>query len=123
MGEVCHETHLHPFNPSLNNSRQILAWKLERRIHNTNRKITVIPVTLVLLTMFCLSITTAQIDENKLLASDGAANDEFGGSVSLSGDYALIGASDDDDNGTNAGSAYIFYYDGSNWEEQTELIG
>jgi hypothetical protein len=47
-----------------------------------------------------------QVD--KLTASDGAATDYFGGSVSISGDYAIVGASADDDNGSNSGSAYIF---------------
>ncbi|RRJ97202.1 PEP-CTERM sorting domain-containing protein [Opitutaceae bacterium TAV4] len=46
----------------------------------------------------------------KLLASDGAVNDTFGTSVSLSGDRALVGARGDDDLGSNAGSAY--YYKG-----------
>ena len=56
-----------------------------------------------------------QISEAKLTASDGAAYDEFGGSGSVSGDYALIGAPWDDDSGNDAGSAYIFHYDGSSW--------
>ncbi|AHF91806.1 hypothetical protein OPIT5_17875 [Opitutaceae bacterium TAV5] len=46
----------------------------------------------------------------KLLASDGAYNDYFGISVSLSGDSALVAAYQDDDKGSNAGSAY--YYKG-----------
>jgi len=62
------------------------------------------------------------IEQTKLLASDGATGDSFGKSVSLSGEYALIGADDDGDNGANSGSAYIFHYDGSNWVEQTKLI-
>ena len=45
---------------------------------------------------------------NKLTASDGAASDFFGRSVSISGDYAIVGAHWDDDNGSNSGSAYIF---------------
>ncbi len=44
----------------------------------------------------------------KLTASDGAASDEFGVSVALSGDTALVGAHNDDDNGTLSGSAYVF---------------
>jgi len=44
----------------------------------------------------------------KLTADDGALDDRFGISVSLSGDLALVGASWDDDNGTNSGSAYLF---------------
>jgi len=61
------------------------------------------------------------VEETKLIASDGAMDDLFGGSVSLSGDYALIGANGDDDNGTNSGSAYIFHFDGSNWVEEAKL--
>ncbi len=41
--------------------------------------------------------------ETKLLASDGAADDRFGHSVSLSGDTALVGARYDDDNGMQLG--------------------
>lgn len=37
-----------------------------------------------------------------------ATNDQFGLSVSLSGTQALVGAQNDDTNGTNAGSAYLF---------------
>ncbi len=44
----------------------------------------------------------------KLLASDGALADVFGSALSLSGDRALIGAYQDDDNGSNSGSAYLF---------------
>ena len=45
---------------------------------------------------------------HKLTASDAAASDIFGHSVSISGNYAIIGAPYNDDNGTNSGSAYIF---------------
>lgn len=41
-------------------------------------------------------------------ASDRAAGDNFGRSVSLSGSTGLVGASWDDDNGSNSGSAYVF---------------
>jgi hypothetical protein len=44
----------------------------------------------------------------RLLASDGAAEDWFGLSVALSPDFALVGASKDDDKGNDSGSAYIF---------------
>jgi hypothetical protein len=43
------------------------------------------------------------LEQDKLLASDGAADDEFGYSVSIDGDYAIIGARYDDDNGGNSG--------------------
>ena len=44
----------------------------------------------------------------KLLPSDGAAYDGFGSSVAISGTTAIVGASGDDDNGNNSGSAYLF---------------
>jgi len=58
----------------------------------------------------------------KLTASDGAAYDEFGSSVSISGNLALIGAPADD-NGVNTdqGSAYVFVRSGSSWTQQAKL--
>ena len=60
--------------------------------------------------------------EQKLTASDGANFDYFGISVAISGDTALVGASSDDDNGTDSGSAYIYQRDGDgNWSEVAKL--
>jgi len=58
----------------------------------------------------------------KLLPTDGAPGDHFGGSLALSGDTAVIGAAHDDDNGTNSGSAYVFRYDGSTWVQEAKLL-
>ncbi|MGJ8637916.1 MAG: SUMF1/EgtB/PvdO family nonheme iron enzyme [Opitutaceae bacterium] len=44
----------------------------------------------------------------KLTANDGAVSDWFGGSVTIDGNIAVIGASGDDDNGSSSGSAYVF---------------
>ncbi|MEE8154910.1 MAG: FG-GAP repeat protein [Phycisphaerales bacterium] len=44
----------------------------------------------------------------KLLPDDGAASDLFGRSVAISGATAVVGAYQDDDNGGNSGSAYLF---------------
>jgi len=44
----------------------------------------------------------------KLTASDGAAEDRFGISVAVSGNLAIVGASEDDDNDFNSGSVYVF---------------
>ena len=55
----------------------------------------------------------------KIVAFDGATNDEFGRSVSMSGDgtKVIVGAWSEDMNGSSdAGSAYIFTYDGLNWD-------
>lgn len=47
-------------------------------------------------------------EHSKLLAFDGAAGDQFGSSVALDGDRAVIGAKEDDDGAANSGSAYFF---------------
>ncbi|MGI9014361.1 MAG: hypothetical protein ACR2GY_08945, partial [Phycisphaerales bacterium] len=44
----------------------------------------------------------------KLLPLDGARDDNFGYSVSITGDTAIVGSYADDDNGSNSGSAYLF---------------
>jgi len=59
--------------------------------------------------------------QTKLTAGDGAAGDFFGYSVSIDGDYAIVGAYQDDDHGTNSGAAYIFHRSGSSWTQQTKL--
>ena len=58
----------------------------------------------------------------KLTASDAAADDWFGVSVSIDGDHAVVGAYYDDDNGSKSGSAYIFMnnHNGS-WSQQDKL--
>jgi len=49
----------------------------------------------------------------KITASDGAADDSFGFSVAVGSGRIVVGAYDDDDNGSNSGSAYIFDLDGT----------
>ena len=44
----------------------------------------------------------------KIIASDAASGDQFGFSVGISGDYAIVGAQLNDDGGSSSGSAYIF---------------
>jgi len=64
----------------------------------------------------------AWLERQKLLAPDGAARDYFGWSVSISGDYAIVGANSDDDKGANSGSAYIFKRNGTSWVQQQKLL-
>ena len=44
----------------------------------------------------------------KLTALDAAAGDQFGYSVAISGNIAIVGARGNDDAGSNSGSAYLF---------------
>jgi hypothetical protein len=60
--------------------------------------------------------------QTKITASDGLANDNFGGSVAISGDYVLVGAeSDDIGSNTSQGSAYVFVRLGTSWTQQAKL--
>ncbi len=54
------------------------------------------------------------------MASDGEADDYFGSSVSISGDYAVVGAYREDNKGSNAGAAYAFLRSGSNWNQTSK---
>ena len=56
---------------------------------------------------YLFSTTTGQ-QLDKLLANDGALADRFGVSVAISGSRVVVGASQDDDNGHESGSAYLF---------------
>ena len=60
--------------------------------------------------------------EQKLTASDGAEDDNFGYSVALYGDTALVGAYGDDDNGDESGSAYVFSRTETTWAQQDKLL-
>jgi hypothetical protein len=69
-------------------------------------------------------IDVAHAGSQKLTASDGAAQDCFGRSVNISGDYAVIGSYLDDDVGADSGSAYIFKHTTSpieHWYQQAKL--
>jgi len=65
---------------------------------------------------------TTWTQQQKLNASDGAAGDKFGLSVSLSGDTALIGADCDNDTENYSGSAYVFIRDGTTWVQQAKFL-
>ena len=61
------------------------------------------------------------VEDNKLLASDVEASDNFGYSVSISGDTAIVGAYNEDTGASNAGAAYIFTRSGSTWTEEQKI--
>lgn len=57
-------------------------------------------------------------NEHKLYASDAEENDQFGCSVAIFGDMALVGAMYEDTRASNAGAVYAYYYNGADWIEQ-----
>ncbi len=60
-----------------------------------------------------------QID--RLVGSDSQLQDLYGQSVSVFGEYAVVGAPKADGQATNSGAAYIYERVGNNWIEQTKI--
>jgi FG-GAP repeat len=62
------------------------------------------------------------VQQQKLTASDGARNDQFGYSVAISGDTLVVGANlDQIGTQSGQGSAYVFARSGTNWSQQAKL--
>ena len=65
---------------------------------------------------------SAFVEQGKLQASDGAAQDSFGFSVAVSGDTAVVGApADGVGSNPRQGSAYVYVRSGSAWTQQQKL--
>jgi FG-GAP repeat/Astacin (Peptidase family M12A) len=76
-----------------------------------------------------VSVQKAFIEVNKIVAQDRTHNDEFGRSVSISGNYAIVGVpiEREDAKGTNpingAGAAYIYKLDdGGKWKQLQKIV-
>ena len=87
-------------------------------------------ILLSLITCMSYMGTTQTITEqNKIVASDRFTDDQFGSLVSISGNYAIVGAvnEDEDENGlntiSNCGWAYIYEKDSNgNWVEVQKIV-
>jgi hypothetical protein len=64
---------------------------------------------------------TLWIQEQKLTPSDGADTDQFGFSVAIDGNVAIVGAARKNGAGNDAGAAYIFRFNGSAWIQEQKL--
>lgn len=60
--------------------------------------------------------------EAKLTAGDPAAKEQFGYTVSIDGDIAIVGANQDGEKGQFAGAAYVFKHSGGTWTQTAKLI-
>ena len=62
--------------------------------------------------------------QQKLIDINGVVNDEFGVSVSIDGDTAIVGAKGDGDNGSSSGSAFVFIRNPVTgvWTQQQQLL-
>jgi hypothetical protein len=62
------------------------------------------------------------VQQTKLLPTDGTEGDQFGTTVAINGNLLIIGAPNNDVNGTDSGSAYIFEKTNNQWTQKTKLI-
>ncbi|MEZ4704715.1 MAG: cadherin-like beta sandwich domain-containing protein [Bdellovibrionota bacterium] len=62
--------------------------------------------------------------EQKLTASDGAADDRFGTCVGLKGDRLVVGAPNNDDKGTDSGSVYVYTRQSGSgiWSSEQKIV-
>jgi hypothetical protein len=60
--------------------------------------------------------------QQKLLASDAQAGDEFGCAVAIDGDAIVVGARTEDAGGADAGAAYVYTRAAGVWTEQQKLL-
>ncbi len=73
--------------------------------------------------VFALSISSYFQEAGPLAPSDATTGDQFGFSVAVSGDAAIIGAPGDDfGNSSNQGSAYVYERSGTSWTNKQKLI-
>ena len=61
-------------------------------------------------------------EQGTLVPSDGAPQDQFGWSVDISGQMAIVGSRGHDIAVQNEGAAYIYGIEGSDWVEQAKLV-
>jgi hypothetical protein len=64
---------------------------------------------------------TSWTEQAKIQANDTGSYDQFGYSVSISEDYAIVGSRREDTGYSDAGAAYIFKRDGTSWTQQAKI--
>lgn len=62
------------------------------------------------------------VEEQKMLAADGKADDDFGSAVALGRGFAVIGASHHGARAEHAGAAYVFAKAGEGWKQEQKLL-
>jgi len=62
------------------------------------------------------------VQQAKLFPDQGLAGEIFGESVSIFGDYVIVGACGNNEKGDYTGAAYVFKREGNLWKQQAKLI-
>jgi C1A family cysteine protease len=82
-------------------------------------------INMMTLFLLCMAYagTAAELTDMKVVSTEHQAGQGFGVSLSVSGDYAIMGAYlDDNHNGIDAGAAYIFKNSWDVWVKEQKLI-
>ena len=97
---------------------------LLKAVNSLRRVYIIFALAVVAMVTLCMGVSRADITEiKKLIPGDGAYADLFGSSVSISGDYAIVGAPNDDEGVIkNSGCAYIFERTKGIWSEKAKLL-
>ncbi len=61
------------------------------------------------------------MEDSVITDPDGSAFDQFGTSVSISGEFAFVGVPSDDDQGPDAGSVFVYRNDNGSWTFHQKL--
>ena len=67
-------------------------------------------------------LTSTWLQEATLIPIDAAPGKIFGNAVDIEGNIAIVGAVFDGEQGSNAGAAYLFRYDGLTWNQEAKLV-
>src|ERR1035438_7571442 len=77
-----------------------------------------------MLLLFSVAVLLAEgltAQETKLIASDGGVSDQFGKSVAISGNTAIVGANQATVGPNRQGAAYIYIQSGGTWTLQQKI--
>jgi hypothetical protein len=67
-------------------------------------------------------VSVTRVEDSLLAPADGVAGEQFGISIAVDGDVAVVGARLDGSSGTSGGSAYVYRRIGSTWTEEAEVF-
>ena len=71
---------------------------------------------------YCDSTDYSNVTQQaKLMSNDPFTVDNFGTSVDIEGSIAVVGCPNDDDNGFNSGSVFVFTRSGTTWNQSAKL--
>ncbi len=103
-----------------------------RPIANVGRRASRLPLAIMIVIALSMAATQPAVvhaqtvldtETQKVVASDGLVNEQYGISVDVDGSRALVGAYQHGGTGIGAGAAYSLHFDGEDWVEDLILFG